>query len=61
VLTYRECTLRCAGGAEAWGGLGVTALLAVLPLFPKDIQKMRAEQQQVGSFQQTLARTRSLS
>jgi hypothetical protein len=29
-------------------GLGVTALLAVLPLFPEVLQKMRAEQQQVG-------------
>jgi cytochrome P450 len=29
-------------------GLGVTALLAVLPLFPEVLRKMRAEQQQVG-------------
>jgi cytochrome P450 len=29
-------------------GLGVTALLAVLPMFPDVLQKMRQEQEQVG-------------
>lgn len=31
-------------------GLGVSALLAILPLFPKVMDKLRQEQQQVGDW-----------